>query len=174
MVTPRDLVEARMMLECTAAELAAQRATPADHDAIGATLKQFDQASGIIEQARFDLAFHLAIARAAANPVIETMFRSITSLTAELMLRSLSDPTVTRVSVPFHQKIYDCIRAGDAARARDAMSQHLAVATRHYGADYNQNLEAVARRGLERILSPGVTLEELLTATVVPDEGTDG
>ena len=85
----RDLVEARTMLECTAAELAAQRATPEDEAAIETALLGFDRAGSVIEQARYDMAFHLAIARSSRNPVIETMFGSITALTVELMLRSL-------------------------------------------------------------------------------------
>ena len=42
-----------------------------------------EQALTVTDQAKFDLAFHLGIARAARNPVIETMFRSISVLTIE-------------------------------------------------------------------------------------------
>jgi GntR family transcriptional regulator, transcriptional repressor for pyruvate dehydrogenase complex len=167
--TPRDLVEARTMLECTAADLAAQRASPADLAAIERALAAFDRSSGILEQARYDMAFHLAVARAARNPVIETMFGSITALTVELMLRSLSDPDVTRLSVPYHLQIYEGIRDHDPVRARTAMARHLAVATSHYGDDYDRSIESVARRELERLLAPGVTLDDLLAAV-----GADG
>jgi DNA-binding FadR family transcriptional regulator len=166
MVTPRNLVEARTMLECTATALAAQRATQDDLDAMERALVHFAHANGIIEQARYDIAFHLAVVRAAANPVIETMFSSITGLTVELMLRSLSDPSVTKVSLPYHQQILDGIRRRDAEGAQRAMAEHLAVATTLYGDDYDQNLETVARRELHRLLSPSTTLEELLAATV--------
>jgi DNA-binding FadR family transcriptional regulator len=169
MITPRDLVEARTMLECTATALAAQRATQDDLDAMKRALVHFAQANGIIEQARYDIAFHLAVVRASANPVIETMFSSITGLTVELMLRSLSDPRVTRVSLPYHQQVFDAIKRRDAEGAQRAMAEHLAVATSLYGDDYDQSLETVARRELNRLLSPGATLEELLAATVEPD-----
>jgi len=169
--TPRDLVEARTMLECTAAELAAQRATPEDETAIATALAGFDRAGSIFEQARYDMAFHLAVARASRNPVIETMFGSITALTVELMLRSLSDPDVTHLSVPYHQQIFEGIRNRDPVRARTAMARHLAVATSLYGDDYDRSIESVARRELERLLAPGVTLDDLLAA--VGAEGRD-
>jgi GntR family transcriptional repressor for pyruvate dehydrogenase complex len=161
--TPRDLVEARTTLECAAAALAAERATADDLATIEAALRRFDQSQSIVEQARYDLAFHLAIARAAHNPVIETMFGSITTLTFELMLRSLSDPDVARVSVPYHLVIYQAIQEGAVERARTAMAEHLAVASVHYGDDYNRSIESVTPRQFARMLDPGVTLEDLLT-----------
>lgn len=175
--TPRDLVEARTMLECTAAALAAERATEADRRVIETTLTEFDRARGVIEQTRYDMAFHLAVARAAANPVIETMFASIASLTVELMLRSLSDPTVRRISAPYHRQVADAIQARDPEGARTAMAEHLAVASRLYGEDYDRSIESVARRELERLLAPGVTLDDLLAAArdaAAPEEATDG
>ncbi|MGH2602789.1 MAG: FadR/GntR family transcriptional regulator, partial [Dehalococcoidia bacterium] len=130
--TARDVVEARTMLECTAASLAATRAEPADLVAMAQALAAFDRAGGLIDRTRYDLAFHVAIARAARNPVIETMFMAITTLTIELMLRSLADPTVTRISLPFHQVIYQAIERRESDQAHAAMAEHLAVAARTY------------------------------------------
>ncbi len=171
--TPRDLVEARTMLECTAASLAAARAGMADLGAMESALTRFDDARGIVEQARYDLVFHLAIARAARNPVIETLFGSITGLTIEMMLRSLGDPAVTGSSVPYHRQIRDAIADGDGDRASALMARHLAVAAEMYGEDYERGLESVARRELERLLSPGVTLDDLLLVTASDGEGED-
>ncbi len=162
--TPRDLVEARTTLECAAAALAAERATASDLETIEAALRGFDRSRTIVEQARFDLAFHLAIARAAHNPVIETMFGSITTLTFELMLRSLSDPEVARVSIPYHHVIYQAIQARAAEQARTAMAEHLAVASTHYGEDYDRSIESVTPRRFARFLAPEVTLEDLLAS----------
>jgi GntR family transcriptional repressor for pyruvate dehydrogenase complex len=164
--TARDVVEARTMLECTAASLAAQRATEADLAALETALTQFDQAADIIEQARADLAFHLGIVRAARNPVVETMFGSITGLAVELMLRSLGDQEVVRVSVPYHRKIADAIRDHDPDEARSLMAAHLAVAATLYGEDYDRSIESIARREVQRLFSPGATLDDLLVATI--------
>lgn len=160
--TPRDLVEARTMLECTAAALAAERATVGDLEQVDAALARFDRAASVVERARYDLVFHLAIARAAHNPVIETMFGSIAALTVELMLRSLSDRAVTDASVPYHAEIRDAIDGRDPDRARRAMAEHLAVASRFYGADYETSLENLAQRHHTRLLEPGSTLDTIL------------
>jgi GntR family transcriptional repressor for pyruvate dehydrogenase complex len=150
------------MLESTAAGLAAERATEDDLERIDAALTRFDRATTIVERARYDLVFHLAIAQAAHNPVIETMFGSITSLTVDLMLRSLSDRAVTDASVPLHAEIARAIRARNPERARQAMFEHLTVASRFYGEDYEESLESMAQRHLSRLLEPGSTLDALM------------
>lgn len=170
--TPRDLVEARLMLEGTTAALAAERATAADLEAITAALDAFDAATGLLDQVRYDLGFHLSVAAAAHNPVVATMFGAIASLTAELMLRSLADPLTTPVSLPFHRSILAAIRERDADRAKQAMTAHLEVAARTYGTDFDRSLESVARRELLRLLEPGLGLETLLA--IVPKETADG
>jgi hypothetical protein len=42
------------------------------------------------------------------------------------------------------------------------MIEHLSVASRFYGEDYETSLESLARRHLSRLLEPGVTLDALL------------
>ncbi|MCV4607338.1 FCD domain-containing protein, partial [Escherichia coli] len=91
------------------------------------------------------------VARAAHNPVIETMFASIGGLTAELMLRSLTDPLTTPDSLPLHRVVLDAIRGRDGAAARRAMTDHLRVASRTYGDDFDRSLESVAHRELARL-----------------------
>jgi GntR family transcriptional repressor for pyruvate dehydrogenase complex len=159
--TARDLVEARMMLEQETASLAAARASADDVAALERALDEFDQARDVIARARADIAFHGAVARAAHNPVIETMFGSITVLTFELMLRSLGDPTVSREGVPYHHEIFAAIRARDPRRACEAMLGHLGIAIRLYGNDLDRSLDLVARRELERLLGPATTLEDI-------------
>lgn len=171
-ISARDFIEARTMIEGTSAALAAERHERSDLHAMESAIAQFDRASGIIEQARADMAFHLAVARAARNPMIETMLGSITSLIVELMLRSLGDPNLATVSIPYHRVIFTAIRDGDAEKSRTAMVDHLAVASTHYGEDYDRNLESVARRELTRLFSPGFTLDDLLDATVGKHEMT--
>jgi GntR family transcriptional repressor for pyruvate dehydrogenase complex len=169
--TPRDLVEARTMLESTASALAAERATDEDLERIEAALARFDCATTVVEQARYDLVFHLAIAQAAHNPVIETMFGSISSLTVDLMLRSLSDRVVTNASVPYHAEIAAAIRSRDAERARRAMIEHLSVASRFYGEDYERSIESLAQRHVARLLEPGSTLDTLLADAAAGGNG---
>ena len=138
-VTARDLIEARMMVGATAAGLAAQRADEADLRAISQALETFDRATTLTERLRGDLAFHLAIARAARNPLVETMFGAIQHYTIELMIRSLIDDAVTVRSVPFHRRIMDGICDRQPHAASNAMRAHLAVGLSTYGDETDQN-----------------------------------
>jgi GntR family transcriptional repressor for pyruvate dehydrogenase complex len=164
--TPRDLVEARTMIEPRAAALAAERAEPADLEAMSRALTAFNDSTALIDRARWDVAFHAAVVRGSHNPVIETLFASIATLTLELMLRSLGDPTVSREGVPLHQEVFAAIRDRDPERARDAMSGHLLVAVRLYGNDLDRSLDLIARRALERSLDADVSLDEIVDAAL--------
>jgi GntR family transcriptional regulator, transcriptional repressor for pyruvate dehydrogenase complex len=167
--TPRDLVEARTMIEPRAAALAAERAEPADLAAMSRALQAFNDSAALLDRARWDVAFHAAVVRGSHNPVIETLFASIATLTLELMLRSLGDPSVSREGVPLHQEIFEAIRERDPDRARDAMSGHLLVAVRLYGNDLDRGLDLIARRALERSLDADISLEDIVDAALGDD-----
>lgn len=169
--TPGDLVEARLMLEREAAGLAAQRAEPDELGVMERILARFDRTGDLIERARCDVAFHALIARMAHNPVIETMFSSIASLTFELMLRSLGDPTVSREGLPYHREISEAIRDRDPDRARKAIEGHLLIARRLYGDDLDRRLDLVARRELERVFGRSVSLEAIVADIGLPEDG---
>ena len=168
-ITPRHLVEARKMIECEAASLAASRSGRKDLEAMELALARFDHSTDLVNRTRYDIAFHMSIVRAAHNPVIETMYGSIRGLVAQLMLRSLGDLTVSRAGVPYHREIYEAVRDGDGERARSSMSGHLVIAERLYGDDLDRSLRGVFQRVLERLLGPGVTLDDLLEVAVEAD-----
>lgn len=154
LVTPRQLTEAREMLESTAASLAAERATENDRARIYRALEQCEQTPNVLDQARQDFTFHHSIVRASANPVIDAMFMSIASLTFQLMLRSLIDKKVVKESLPYHRLVFEAIERRDAAAASEAMLQHLDCARMFYGSDFDASLESIARREIARLL-PG-------------------
>lgn len=164
--TARHLVEARIMLEATSAALAAERAERGEIEAMADAIDELNHTSDPLRQARYDMSFHLAIARASRNPVIEIMFEAIVPLSVELMLRSLIDASVADISLPYHQRILDAIRRHNPEAARLAMTEHLAVADRTYGADYDRTLECVARGDLMRLLAPGRSLDDMLNAAL--------
>ena len=113
-VTVAQLSEARIALESEAAGLAAERATAADIERLESALRELEAAQGIAHVQR-DLAFHLAIAAAAHNPVIEMMLESIAPLTVGLMTRSVGDPKVMRRSQPYHGICLEAIRRHEIA-----------------------------------------------------------
>jgi GntR family transcriptional regulator, transcriptional repressor for pyruvate dehydrogenase complex len=156
--TVREVMDARLMLETHAARLAARHADAADLAALERTAADAEAAEGAVERARHDIAFHGLLARASHNTVVETMFASITGLTFELMLRSQADPDVVRRGMPYHRRVLDALRAGDADAAEAAMRAHLELAASLYGSDYERGVEGVA----QRVLGPGVSLDGLL------------
>lgn len=170
-VTPRQLTEARQMLETTAAGLAAERASEVDCLQISQALERCEQAPNILDQARQDLAFHRAIVRASANPVIEAMFMSIAALTFQLMLRSLIDKEVVEESLPYHRAVYEAIASRDPQAASAAMQRHLDVARVRYGSDFDASLESIARSEISGLIPDEMAFAGLLDASGKVDHG---
>ncbi|KQT88181.1 FadR/GntR family transcriptional regulator [Aurantimonas sp. Leaf443] len=119
-----DLAVMRLAFEPAAAELAAQRASPADVARLYEIADRFaDPGHTLGSFAGVDLEFHLAIAEASQNPFM----RSITSLIEAALLISfkLSSPAADLESLSrtaaLHRAIVEAIEAGDGAGARAAM-----------------------------------------------------
>jgi len=139
-----------LMLEATAAELAAQNADSAAVASIRSALSAHTHARTIWDNADTDLVFHEAITRATGNPVIAVMFGSIRDFVHAIMLRSHSDPKVRQIGDPLHEVILECIAKRDAAGARAAMTEHLRIALDFYGADLDLPLaDMLEHRGFD-------------------------
>lgn len=148
-VTARDLVEARIMLECTAAEMAARAGNDAEVKAIFTALAAHESATSLTDTVQTDLAFHEAVARASGNPVIVLMFGAIRPQVHALMLRSHSDRRVHQLGDPIHRQIADAVADHNPATANSAMSEHLSLALQLFGHDLDRPLsEVLADRGL--------------------------
>jgi len=164
-VTAAQLSEARITLESEAASLAATRGGPSDLDRLEAALQRLEPSEGI-EHVKLDLAFHLAIAAAAHNPVIEMMLESIAPLTVALMTRSVGDAEVMDRSQPYHRIALDAIRRRDPDAARAAIEAHLRVAGELYGEDYQRRVDSLAQRAMQERGSL-TSLDDIVTAVLV-------
>jgi GntR family transcriptional repressor for pyruvate dehydrogenase complex len=160
--TARNLVEARATLEAQTAVLAARRATPADLDAIRRALRDFEGADSLVAKAMADIAFHSLIARASHNPVLSTMFESISPLVFEQMLRSLADVGTVGRGAPLHHDVLQALESGDAEGAGVAMSRHIRVAESTYGDDLDERLDDLVDDVLRRTYGPNVVLEQVV------------
>lgn len=165
--TTRDVLVARKMIECEAAEQAALHNNPADLAQMLASLTECEDAPGIIERVRADLRFHASVVNAVRNPVVSGMYASIATLTAEMMFRSLTDTEVSREGLPLHRDIFNAIADGRAADARAATAEHLHVADRSYGEDLDRSVDEVARREANRLFGATLDLDQLLSS--LPD-----
>jgi len=120
------LAEVREILEPEIAALAAQRADAEMLSAMGEAIAVMDAArrdpEAFIEG---DLDFHLALAEAAANPLILSLIDSIVGLLREQRLRTYYVEGGPERGQYHHKRILEAIEHRDPQGARDAMRAHL-------------------------------------------------
>ncbi|HKX18142.1 MAG TPA: FadR/GntR family transcriptional regulator [bacterium] len=131
-----DLVEARILVEPHVAAIAAQRATPDDLAAMERAIAAAREAraSGDRYFIPNSVAFHLALAEAARNPVLLFAVNSFRALFHEALSALLPADDMAERAIADHQKILDAIRARDGERARDVMREHLSYFSERVGA----------------------------------------
>lgn len=121
-----DVMDARLILEAGSAGLAAERATR----------DQIDQMAGAIQAMRdciardepvldADLAFHLAISAAAANPLLTNSLLMLRNLIRQGMLYKHLLPGISPAIVKEHTVILTAIKGKNPEAASKAMRQHL-------------------------------------------------
>lgn len=147
-ITTRHLVEARLMVEVTAARYAAM-SPERDMTVLDEVLLRHEEAQSLVDRASTDLQFHEAVATASGNPVIALMFGSIRAQVYSLMLRSHSDPHVREIGDPQHRKLAEAIRAGNTDLAGELMADHLSLALSLFGDDVDRPIsEMLESRGI--------------------------
>jgi GntR family transcriptional regulator, transcriptional repressor for pyruvate dehydrogenase complex len=122
----RDIMEARTLLEEQIAGLAAERASDAEIEIIGHLVGTMGdcikQGKSILEE---DIKFHLAIAAAAHNQILQNAVQLLRNLMRQWIHFKLLIPNVPAKVLKRHETIYHAICARDPQRARAAMREHL-------------------------------------------------
>ncbi len=120
------LAEVREILEPEIAALAATRADAEDltsmHEAVSIMDKAKRDSDAFIEA---DLDFHLALAEAAANPLILSLIDSIVGLLREQRMRIFQVEGGPERGQYHHKRIMEAIERHDPLGAREAMKAHL-------------------------------------------------
>ena len=145
-ITPAHLIQARLMIECSAAAQAAQFRSIEDLDALKLSLYEMHNSKDAQVHANADMDFHLRIVTASQNPVTQLVYGSIKNLVFGLMTRSATDNTVTKQGLPLHDDVYQAIADKDAVLAEQVMRKIILVCQEHYGADLNLPLSTVLNR----------------------------
>jgi GntR family transcriptional repressor for pyruvate dehydrogenase complex len=121
-----EIMEARMLVEESLAGLAAERGTDEE---IGHIMQTISKMRGAIEAGNSileaDLAFHLAVARAAHNEVLHNAVQLLRNITRQWLSYKVAIPNVAAGVFKHHQKIARAIAARKPKAARLAMRQHL-------------------------------------------------
>jgi len=125
-----NLMEIRELLECYAVEQAAKKAEDEDLALLKKTINKLDRC--VIEIENFlkeDLAFHIAISKAAKIPeigkIIEMIHRTINKETTVSLTTSKSVKVTKAVETARH--IYHTIISGEGAKAARYMRNHLST-----------------------------------------------
>lgn len=127
-----ELYEMRIVLEKTAAAMAAKHASAAEIDELEALNRLIEEAVENSERAAsINQEFHGVIYRATRNRFLLDAARGLNSALLLLGPTTFADAARIRVVVEQHDAIIDAIRAGDAARAETAAEAHLQASMRH-------------------------------------------
>lgn len=123
-----ELAEARKIVETATAELAAQRATDEDLEALRLAVETAREAyetgnSNYTPQHSVD--FHAALARAAKNYVLDLTVNSFRTLFYEVLEQLLPTSDMAERAIKDHWAIYKAIEAHDGEQARQLMTEHL-------------------------------------------------
>ncbi|WP_298725632.1 FCD domain-containing protein [uncultured Ferrovibrio sp.] len=135
------IFELRAVVEAGMAELAAQRRTPADLQALRAAFNEMEQAlagSGAKDGAAADDAFHAAIAAAAQNPYLAQFAAFLAQhFSASRAVTWMPDAIAAgsaQVSQAEHARLLAAIEAGDAQAAAQAARTHITQAAARHAA----------------------------------------
>jgi GntR family transcriptional regulator, transcriptional repressor for pyruvate dehydrogenase complex len=127
---PRDgtmhLVEVREILEPEIAALAAKRGTEENLNELREAIEIMDSAKADPDSfIEADLDFHLALAEAAANPLILSLIDSIVGVLREQRISIFKVEGGPDRGQYHHKRILEAIENHDSAGAREAMRAHL-------------------------------------------------
>lgn len=131
-----DVMEARQELEVVLAGLAAERRTDEDIAELRVLLEAMRDATEATDFVAADVAFHLRVAQAAKNSVLQSMHGGTQSLLHAWISRVIAAADETKPSYLEHEPVFQAISDGDVAAARSAISRHLQLA----GARLNDTL----------------------------------
>jgi DNA-binding FadR family transcriptional regulator len=121
-------LEVRRALEAEAAAIAAERATPADVEAIREKLERMEAMHGRYGEAPAeDWEFHLSIYRATGNPLFLQLVSALHESLFSFFTNPLNQPGFASRSFPLHRELYDAISARDPETARKKVLAILAV-----------------------------------------------
>ena len=138
---PLEVMSARSLIETEMAALAAEHATDKDIKAIAVALKamQKDAKAGRIPRDS-DIAFHMAIANACANSVMQDTLALYLEARNGPLFERLGDyfesPASWTAAIAEHQEVLEAIESRDPQRARKTMQKHLNQAHKRFSASW--------------------------------------
>jgi len=124
-----QMFEARIILECGLAALAAERGKEEHHAAMAEEVAEmFASLDTPSEYLIHDVLFHRIISQASGNPILAAIMETVTSSMYDKRRKTVERAIDLRESAEMHREIYRAIRARRPSEARQFMEQHLRMA----------------------------------------------
>ena len=125
-VSIHQIAEVRLIFEPMAARLAAERAGPDDLRELEQEIEKMSAAVTEKELPRFyDLKFHLLIARAARNPILELLAESMLGVASKAITEIHPSRDTLRHVLSRHRRVLEAVRGRDPNAAFQAMLDHI-------------------------------------------------
>jgi len=129
----QDVAEIRLIIEPSIAQHAAMNRTLDDIRRLSQTIEDMQYYEGDAPGlAVIDMSFHMGIAKATQNSIVEIILDPIHKLMPEIKSKIISSvPEARDSAIIWHRKILDAIIAKDADLAYQTMKKHLEIAHEH-------------------------------------------
>jgi GntR family transcriptional repressor for pyruvate dehydrogenase complex len=138
-VSVREILDAQRAIEALAAELAAERATAADHARLAHLLADAESKIGDRDAfTRSCLEFHLAVAEASHNRVLVVQLISLQHVSWPTANFTLT-PEVARRILDVHRELASLIEMRDPAGARRLMDEHVKMIRARRISEHGEN-----------------------------------
>lgn len=121
------LIEARYHLELDAVKLAAERRTEEDLESLREAMEAYENKVAVGGDAvEEDMVFHIKIAKATKNSVIESMILILVpDLIKNIVQNKICGDNRAKTAIEEHRLIYASIESGNMTKAEEAMAGHL-------------------------------------------------
>jgi DNA-binding FadR family transcriptional regulator len=128
-----DLQEAREFIEPIIAMQAAKRATPEEKKRLLECVQAMEAALGDpLEVAKHDFAFHITLAEASHNSILEEVVTGLQWLLKGLITKRVSESLERQILCQReHMEIYKAVEVGDAKRASEIMLRSVSTSIYH-------------------------------------------
>ena len=124
----QDLVEARRHLEVVITRLAAERIDADGLAALERNLATMREAPTTAEFVEADIAFHMTLARAGGNSVLNDVLHSVRALLRVWIRRAIAEAGSVDRTCAEHRRVLDALAAHDPDAAAAAMHDHMQAA----------------------------------------------
>jgi DNA-binding FadR family transcriptional regulator len=132
LISPLQLIEARIAIEPSMSRLAALHASARDLDAIESILRRIEVTTDQDLFTKLDSEFHLALARCSRNPLLYRLYQHINTVRNHAQWEQMKQIILVNEKISVynqqHRAIFEALKMRDPAAAADLISRHLETA----------------------------------------------